>query len=364
MISRLWVKELRNLKECHLTFSPFKHCYIYGKNNQGKSSLLESLYLAIKAESPIQDDRSKVVQYDKEKAIVGVDIDSEEPLRVYCQLEESGKRALYINNQKSRSFKALNKHIFIDYISADILHFFQKEAGFRRKQLDHYCAECFDGYDANLKQYEAVLKQKNRYLKQESVDAAVIDIYNKQMLEKGLPIVTQRLDACRQLELKLHHCLKQLDIVSADTVQMSYIKKRLESSTEADYAQKWQEQLNLDKEKERILGYSLTGPQRDDIDVLLDEKSVSDFSSRGINRIVALLFKLACIESIREKNNVKCCLLLDDTLAEIDSDNKKKLFDYLLGYQQVVYATTEEKDFAYFSDACRYRIHEGEVTHV
>jgi DNA replication and repair protein RecF len=256
----------------------------------------------------------------------------------------------------------LEKVMAKEYISADVLHFFQKDAAFRRKHLDYYCSFCYLDYTELLKDYDSILKQKNRYLKQENCNQAMLDIYNKQLVEKGVPLVKIRLEACLELEKCLIKSLRDLSILQFDVLELSYIKKRLETVSLQEYSDKWTAQLALDRDKENFLGYTLSGPHRDDIQLNLDHHDITNFSSRGINRILALLFKLSSMDSIKEKLSVKSCLLLDDTLAEIDDDNKEKLLSYMLRYDQVFYATTESNDFSYFNDACLYHVHNGELS--
>ena len=167
MIQKIWIKNVRNLKELTIDLSTKKHCFIVGNNNQGKTSILEAIHLGVETKSPIQDDIEKVIQDNQKECFIGLDIgdldnDSTKERR-YIRLQRNGKKEFVKNSKKST--KKQFQSYFSEYISADALHIFQKDPDYRRKILDKFCAILNPEYEVFLKRYEKLLRQKNKYLK-------------------------------------------------------------------------------------------------------------------------------------------------------------------------------------------------------
>ncbi len=359
MIQKLWIKHVRNLTEISIDLLDKKHCYIYGDNNQGKTSILEAISLATEFKSPIQDDLDKVMQEEKEECIVGMDLNEEEPQRRYIRFNRNGKKEL-LKNSKSTTKKQLQTH-FSDYISADALHVFQKEPDYRRKLLDKFCCLKSEEYQQLLRQYEKVLRQKNKYLKQETSDNLFIETLNKTLSKVGASLVNKRKEALKEIEEEINKAKADINFLE-ETIQIQYEIKRIEIGGCDSYETAFYKTLTADMEKEKILKYSLSGPQRDDFTLLINKKYIFDYFSRGINRSFAILFRLAQLNRLKEKKTL-VCLLLDDTFAEVDDSNKQKLLSYMRKQYQLFYATTRKDNNFLAHDDQVIAIHNGVINY-
>tara|TARA_B100000427_G_scaffold279854_1_gene250205 strand:- start:18671 stop:19753 length:1083 start_codon:yes stop_codon:yes gene_type:complete len=359
MIQKIWIKHVRNLNDVSIDLLKKKHCYIYGDNNQGKTSILEAISLATDFKSPIQDDIDKIMQEQKDECIIGLDINEEEPQRRYIRFRRNGKKEI-VNNSKSCSKKDLQTH-FSDYISADALHVFQKEPDFRRKLLDKFCCLKHSDYEKQLKVYEKLLRQKNKYLKQENSDEVFIKTLNASLASTGSFLVKKRKEALNEIELEINTIIRTINFFN-DTIEIQYIKKRMEEAADHEYEAFFLKTLNQDIEKEKILKYSLSGPQRDDFSLLINQKSIGDYFSRGINRCLAILFRLAQINNLQTEKKL-ICLLLDDTFAEVDDEKKKKILLYMKKNYQLFYATTQKDTSLVASNEQVIAIHEGKISY-
>lgn len=353
MIRKVWLKEFRNIDLLTLDLSNHAHCYIVGNNNQGKTSILEAIYLVLKHDSPLEEAVTQLIQYKKTSCMVGVDLDSN--IRLYCRIKQSGEKEFTNTSTKDTKQKA-NKRL-IEYISADVLHVFQKDPAYRRKQLDRFCSEYDTNYRQVLRQYERLLRQKNKALKHEKTPYLYIDTLNKALVPLATDLYDKRhlaLVACQQklnsLLPILAHLVEDIDIV--------YLSTRIECNGNASYGDMLYKQMVKDYEKEKILGYSLSGPHRDDFGINLNEKPIFTSFSRGVNRSVALLLRLAQMELLKAPQQ-EACLLLDDAFVEIDHANKKRLIIRMSQKLQLIYATTTQDDYNYFSNCSFVKIEDG-----
>lgn len=357
MLKKLWIKDIRNLSEISIDFSLHNHCYIYGGNNQGKTSVLEALYLAFKGQSPIQSDIEKVIHYSKAECMVGVDFIDKEPKRLYARFFKDGKKDIRINQKKVN--KTQLKGHMLEYLSADALHLFQKEPDFRRKHLDRFCTVFFTDYEKTLKAYEKIVRQKNKYLKQSVFDSAVLDTYNRLMVDKATYLVHSRIEALREIEVLLRQ-EKMMTKLLDHPISLTYRYKSLDVDKNLSYRDCLYVKLKDNVEKERILGYSVAGPHRDDFGVMLGDQAIFDFFSRGINRCISLLFYLVELKLLYS-NKVDIYVLLDDVFAEVDEDNKKYLIKRILDNYKVIYATTTTENLIYFKNVVLLYVKEGKI---
>ncbi|RAP28940.1 hypothetical protein DID78_04385 [Candidatus Marinamargulisbacteria bacterium SCGC AG-343-D04] len=360
MIKKVWLKGVRNLKETTVSLESHKHCYIFGSNNHGKTSILEGIYLAIHRSSPIQEEIETVIQYNQSSCIIGIDFEQDDQRnRLYASFNQEGKKEQWLNQKKVRRNPI--KNYTADYISADILHLFQKDPYFRRRYLDTFCGDYFEGYIRVLKNYEKQLRQRNKYLKHENCDHHMITIFNAELVRWGGQIVRYRKRGVALLEESLKKDVQILNFYANEVVGIVYDTHRIDGDDDA-YEERFAEMLDRDIEKEKIVGYTLSGPHRDDYRVLINEKNCYDHFSRGINRGIAILIKKAqCELSAQKKKGI--IYLLDDVFAEIDRDNTKNLLTHLGETGQVFYATTEKEHHPFFENKKIYKITHGELMH-
>ena len=361
MITKFWLKYFRNITEITVDLKSNKHCYIFGDNNQGKTSILEAIFLASKQKMIGDSPVSEVIQETKPGAYIGLQIEKETKQRLYVKCELTGKLESTLDNKRENKKQAQKRNI--NYISADALHIFQKEPLYRRKILDQFCIKLITNYDDVLRTYEKLLRQKNKYLKGETIDNHLILTLNKQLAKLAKQIVLKRKEALLLIEEELNKKLILKEKLAVDNICIEYKINRLEIDDIDSYEDSLLNMMDEDKHKERILGYSLSGPQRDDFEIQLGNKSIFSYFSRGINRCYAILFKLAQIQ-ILANSEIYTCLLLDDTFAEIDQKNKKYLLEDISNRYQVFYATTTDNDFDFFNQTCLINVKNGKIEYV
>lgn len=361
MIRKLWTRGFRNLSESAVSFSESGSTLVYGLNNQGKTSLLEAIYIATNGTSPIQPDLDKTICKDQSETVLGADcIVDEEFYRLYVRYQPEKKRDIILNNTPVKQLRLLHELFHSNFISADILHIFQKEADFRRRDLDRFCSTYFTDYKSILSSYEQTLKQKNKLLKTDKTDS-LLDLYNQQLIALGEQLFSYRKQALVDISQAMSSYFEELNLLEFNHINCLYMIHRCDKLfNRSEYGNYLDVQFRQNRAKEIAIGYSCYGPHRDDFSVFINDQSCFDFYSRGINRMIAILFQLAKIELLDNQFKQAGVLLLDDTFAEIDHINRRLLLTFLMSKTQLIYATISDQDRDLFDDADIIQIENGE----
>ena len=366
MVKKLWTKGFRNLEENVIEFSENEVCFIWGDNNQGKTNFLESLYVLGNGATPSGKSLENLVNFNNQEAILGGDIYLDRPYqeskkRVYLKVSKSGDSTSVINNKPLKSLSELKSVLNIDFLSADVLHVFQENAGYRRKVLDRFCSRLFTHYHVTLKRYERVLSQKNTVLKS-GCKHEELAIFNRQLIDLGSKIYKYRTESLQHIEIILKELIPLLILDSVKKTKCNYIIHKQNVLLQELSYQDWiEDQFLKTQKKERELGFSIVGIHRDDFDIELDGKHLYSFYSRGINRAVAILVNVAQLISLKKERGAAPVLLLDDTFSEIDATIKKRIVSFLENKAQLFYCSVIKEDKDLFKKVKVLTIKKGRV---
>lgn len=363
MIRKIWFKDYRNLKEIVFEFGLSDHVVVFGDNNQGKSNFLEGIYVASCGDTPMHHDLESVVNSQAEHSVLGLDFlkDSEEQ-RLYVKILKNGKKTYQYNQKEIKTLKSFKKDLLVEFLSADVLRLLQDEPDCRRKELDRFCTILFPQFLSLSSDYTRVLKQKNYALKHEE-GASYMDVWNRQLSDLADHIVRLRQQALGLIEMHVKKVADALSLFFSDTMSLSYSISRIEG-LDKGYKQAFYEQMTRDREKERLLGYSLSGPQKDDFVIEVSGQSIQQYYSRGINRMAAILFKMGQWCELEVQTGVFPMLLLDDVFSELDKNNRGVLIQFLNKKTSIVYATVQKEDCDFFDSVRVYQMKSGELISV
>lgn len=358
MIKKLWIKGFRNLNETVIEFSE-SPLFIFGQNNQGKTNFLETFYVLRNGSSVIQSPLEDLVRFGEKEAVLGLDFYSkDQPQRYYLKVSNEGKKQAILNEKEVKTFRSIKARLWVEFMSADVIRIFQESPDFRRKDLDAFCGVMFEEYKPELKKLEKMLKQKNAALKKESYDQ--IPLWNKQIAETANGIVGLRLEALKILNKEINSIISEVLPEYQDKVSISYIMTRLDDEYHPDtYPQTLLNKFEDDTFKEKALCYSLCGPQRDDFRIDIEGKELYSIYSRGINRTMAIVVKMAQLSLIESQTDSFPLLLLDEVFAELDNQKKEQLIPFITRKTQCVFATIQPEDQTYFESVNVYEMKDG-----
>lgn len=327
-----------------------------GDNAQGKTNIIESVYLSAIGKSYRTIKDVEVINFEKDYCRIILN---------YNKLDINKKIELFINNLNKKIIKQdevkigkLSEHvgeILIVIFSPDSLDIVKGSPAKRRNFLDMICSQISKSYYINLQEYMKCLKIKNSLLKNGNIDKEYIFVLHEKMSEYIFNIVNYRkiiidklLEKSKVIQNNLTKNTEDINLIYISdfiNLEKNEIKKILDNYLEIEVIRK----------------ISLKGIQRDDIGIFVNDKEVSKYGSQGQNRTALLTLKLANFELLREENNENPILLLDDIMSELDSNRIRFLLDYIKDYQSII--TTTDASFAKNAEnTIIYKVKNGEIT--
>lgn len=344
------LENFRNYTDLALDFSPGVNVFL-GQNAQGKTNLLEAIYvLALTRSHRTHLDRD-LINWEAKTAHISGQVERRTgKLPLELSLTSKGKKARMNHLDQPKLARYIGQMNVILFAPED-LELVKGAPQNRRQFLDREFSQMSPKYLYTANQYKAILKQRNQYLKQlntlKAQDQVFLDVLTDQLIEYGSDLIQQRLNLLEQLDAAAvpvhqeitqgqeHLTLKyvsQLDIHELDSLEQ--IQKSLH------------ERFQKLRSREIQLGTTLLGPQRDDIQFLVNEHDVAVFGSQGQQRTTALAVKLAEIELMHMQTGEYPILLLDDVLSELDSARQTQLLAAMQDRVQTFLTTPSLNDIA------------------
>jgi DNA replication and repair protein RecF len=362
------VKQFRNYPEVAIELDPSVNVLI-GENAQGKTNMLEAIYVLAMAKSHRTPHDKELIQWGESYAKIEGRV-SKNSGSIPLELTISGKGKKAKANHLER--KRLSQYIGLCNVvmfAPEDLQLVKGSPSLRRRFLDIEIGQIQPVYLHSLSQYQKVLQQRNALLKQPNRSTpsllAMFDILTEQLIEFGAELIERRYrfinrlrDWANQIHQSITNGREHLNIrycssvseVSED-MDLSRIKEVLVTAFERI------------KGKELDRGLTLIGPHRDDLEFYVNEKNVQTFGSQGQQRTTALSLKLAEIELIASEVGEYPLLLLDDVLSELDDLRQTHLLSTFKEKVQTIVTTTNVSgiDHEMLKDARSFHVKEGTI---
>jgi len=332
-IKGLALTNYRNYQELSLTFGDGL-TIITGENAQGKTNLLEAIFLLSLAKSHRTNHDQELIQWEEELATLQATITTkhfEFPLELI--LNKKGKIAKLNHIEQSKLSHFIGKFNVILFAPED-LQLIKGSPSLRRKFIDSELGQSHPVYLQELLSYQRILKQRNAYLKQYGRTSQFDDIYfeilTEQLVEKATLVIKYRVKFIEELERiaePIHRDLsnqrEQLKIIyQSSSSKLEYTDLK---DIEAQLLALFKQALNREKEQ----GITVYGPHRDDIIFYINDKKAQFFGSQGQQRTIVLSIKLAELELFHNMTGEYPVLLLDDVLSELDDNRQMILMSHI-----------------------------------
>ncbi len=349
-IDTIKLNNFRNYSAAEVDFSSGVN-FIVGKNAQGKTNLLESLYLLSVGKSPKNSKVSQIIKFNKDKARVEISfLTLAGKKNLSMLMDRQNKKYIKLNNLNILKLTELVGNLSVVYFSPDELKLVKEVPEDRRNFLDVSISQFDKVYLYNLIKYNKILKQRNAILKADlSADSKIeqLSLFTPQLIIIAADIILTRLNFINNLSPIAKQIHKKITDDEILTLSYSFSLDGLENLSNEDKKQKIISYLtdifNKNITKELELKYTLFGPHRDDIIFKINNLDCRQFSSQGQQRTVALVMKLSLMEVIRKEINEYPILLLDDVLSELDSVRQEKLLNMCTNYQTLITCTAVPK---------------------
>ncbi len=335
-IKEIELKDFRNYKELRTSFSKNVNIFL-GNNAQGKTNLLEGIYLNAMAKSFKTTKDKELIRFGEEfckiKTIAFFD-DDEHSTEIVINKE--GKKGVKLDGVKINRTSELLERIFIIIFSPEDLKIVKDEPEKRRKFIDRELCQIKPGYYNDLNNYKRVLKQRNTYLKEERIESSILDIWDHELARYGSKVIARRNEFIKRINEISKEIHKNIS-GGKENLELNYEPNiSFSSELESDFYEIISSTRN-DDIRNRTTG---RGPHKDDLKISADRIDLRKYGSQGQQRTAALSLKLSEIKLIEEEMEEKPILLLDDVLSELDNDRQNFLI-HSLGGNQLFITTTD-----------------------
>lgn len=317
-----------------------------GPNAQGKTNLLESIYISSTGKSYRTNRDRELININKNAAYIGLCVVKDEFIKyIEIKFEKDKNKRIRVNKIETDKLSELIGQINVVIFSPEDLSLVKGGPSERRNFLDNELSHIRPRYKFNLNQYNKILFQRNNLLKKARYNSSclkTIDIWDRQLVSIGVSLIKDRMEFIEKLSkisTDIHKKLTESD-ESLTVKYLSSFDIDCEEETISDIFQKnLKESLNKDIEK----GSTSFGPHKDDIDLFINNMSCRIYGSQGQQRTTALSLKLAEVDLIKDEIGEYPILLLDDVLSELDIDRRKSLIKTFKDVQTII-TTTDDID--------------------
>ncbi len=359
IIEYLELSDFRNYEEVHIDLSPNTNIF-FGDNAQGKTNILEAVFLTGTTKSHKGSHDSDIISFGKEYGVIralfnknGVDY------KIGIQLRRDKRKAISINNTSIKKAADLLGIVNVVLFSPEDMSIIKSGPEKRRRFIDMTLCQVDKEYLFALSSYNKIVNQRNKLLKNydKRIDISdTLDIWDDQLINYGNKVINKRERFVYDIKniIKDIHCnlTGKEDILNID------YKKNVKE-------EEYKERLKRNRERDIIFKNTSIGPHRDDIDFNIKGIDVKKFGSQGQQRTVALSLKLSEIEIIKKAVDDTPILLLDDVLSELDLNRQKYLLE-TLGDTQTLITCTGLDEFVnnrFEINKC-FRVSEGKIEEV
>ena len=324
---------------------------ILGDNAQGKTNLLEAMVYLSTGKAFRTRKEQELIRFGADFADLEADVLSKNRDKTLRAVLFPGRkpRQLYLNGVKQKNFTTMAGELTTVLFCPEDLLILKTGAEKRRKLLDNALCQLRPGYAKALAEYQRLLEHKSRILKDWREKPVLLDTlpdFNLRMAQFGAAIVAYRanyLEKLARLTAQVHQQFSGgRETLSITYETVSTVENPLAPRAEIEGQILDHQEAHLRAEIES--GQCLTGPHRDDFEVLFNGLSLKSFGSQGQVRTAAISLKLSEREIFRDDTGEEPVLLLDDVLSELDEGRQDFLLNQLRS-GQVFITCCEEKQF-------------------
>ena len=359
-ITHIELRNFRNYEELSLDLDPEVNLII-GKNAQGKTNLIEAIYLSSIGRSFRTSHDREMIRMGQDTFYVKVNCEKEViSTRVEISSSRAGKKIIKKDGQNIRKMSELLENILIVIFSPDDLRIVKDEPEKRRKFIDRELSQVKPAYYSVLTSYKKTLQERNACLKEEK-NLSLIDLYDEQLIHYGAEVISMRkefVEKISRISGKIHSLVtngrEEMEIRYDPNVKSFDDKKEQEEEI----------RRILERSREQDIRFMTTsrGPHKDDIQFFVNGMNARNYGSQGQQRTAALSLKLAELELILEETGERAVLLLDDVMSELDEERRTYLIGALRENQLFITTTDIDENIRNnYPEARIFTIEKGKV---
>ncbi len=345
-IKNLKLKDFRNYESLDLNFNDSINIF-YGDNAQGKTNILEAIFLCASGRSHRTSKDQDLIKYGSDNFYIRTEIEKNNTdTRVEIFFSNEKKKRIRINDIGIKKMVDLIGNVNAVLFSPEDLMIIKEGPSERRRFVDITLSQLRPTYFYELQQYNKVLFQRNSLLKEIQKKRFLLDtleVWDEKLIEIGSSLILSRQKFIDKLNVLIENNHGKL---TADTeklfiryVSSFYIKNYGDT---IEIKENFKKDLKTVRNKELLRGISMIGPQRDDYEINLNSMNIRTFGSQGQQRTAILSIKLSEIEIMKEETGEYPILLLDDVMSELDYKRQEFLIERLKNVQTFITCTDKE----------------------
>lgn len=337
IIKSLELENFRNYGTLSIDFDSGTNI-LYGDNAQGKTNILEAIFLSATTKSHKGSKDRDIINFDAQEAHIRTYVvkDGLEN-RVDMHLRKNKSKGIAINGQKIKKAADLLGLLNVVFFSPEDLSIIKNGPADRRRFVDLELCQLDSVYLHDLNNYNKIINQRNKLLKELYFNPELKDtlsIWDTQLVAFGSKVIERRsvfVDQLNEILYEIH-------------LKLSGGKEKLKIVYEPDVlSDNFEKKLEISQEKDIKFKQTSTGPHRDDFSFMADDIDIRRFGSQGQQRTAALSLKLAELELVKKVTKDVPLLLLDDVLSELDSSRQNYLLNSIGDIQTIITCTGLEE---------------------
>ena len=324
-IKEVTLENFRNYEKQKVEFNENINI-IYGNNAQGKTNIIESIFLCAFGKSYRAKKDIDLIKFNTNNSSVEVQ---------YRKTDREGKIRANIKEKKTFFISDIIGKINVVIFTPDDIEIIKDGPQRRRKFLDMMISSLKPNYIHLLNLYNKTLEQRNNYLRQikyENKNPQMLDIWDEQLSEYAVNIYEYRKYYIEKISEKIESFHSLITKSGKEEIKIKYISN---SNNKEKFLENLRKSRNIDIKR----GYTATGVHRDDLMIYVNSKPVSIFGSQGQQRTAILTLKLCELKVVTEELGETPILLLDDFMSELDEKRRKSFLENLNDSQVIITCT-------------------------
>lgn len=352
LISDIELTNFRNYKNIKLKLNEELNVF-YGDNAQGKTNILESIFLCAIGKSFRTRREKDLIYLGEEKAIVNIKYKKNDR-DGGIKIEISDKKSISVNGVKIKKLSELIGNIIVVIFTPDDIGILKNGPSSRRKFLDMMIGQLRPAYIYNLNMYLKILEQRNIYLKQIKIEHKpenMLDIWDEKLADYAEKIYNYRMEFIEKIKNKIKIIHKNITDGKED-IQIDF---------QSDYVnkEKFIELLKNQRKVDIIRNTTTKGIHRDDFTLFINDKQINIYGSQGQYRTAILSLKISELQVIYDEIGEYPILLLDDFMSELDEKRRNSFIEYIENIQVMI--TCTDKLTVSRSNFSSYHVRKGEI---
>ena len=359
IINKISLINFKNILQADIICSSKVNCF-FGNNGMGKTNLLDAIYYLSFCKSHLHTPESRIISYNEDLCVLQGEYSYDGRKEdIYCVIRRE-QRKQFKRNQKV--YERLSEHIgllplvMVSPADSELIRGGSEE---RRRFMDVIISQYDKAYLQALMNYNKILMQRNQMLREQSRNITLYEVLEMQMGTYGKLIFEKRNQLIQSL-IPYFNAYYQQIACSTETVDLSYTSQLYDNHLE--------KLLEDNRIRESIVGYTLSGIHRDDLDMTLNDRLIRQSGSQGQNKTYLIALKLAQYAFLEANSNTKPILLLDDIFDKLDAERVEQIVELVSGdpFGQIFITDTNRKYLdriltAINQDYALFRVTNGEV---